>query len=112
MGVSAKRLYGPDQLGNTVSTLYTSPAGTTTSITTCVVNNVDPSVQTYTIHVVPSGDTADATNMVVDEAPLDSGENEIVGALIAQILQPGDSIQALASAAASVNILISGNTIT
>jgi len=112
MAVQAKRLYGPDQLGSTVSTLYTSPASTKTSITTCVATNAGSGVITYTIHIVPSGDTADATNMVVDAAPLSEGENEIVGALVGQVLEAGDSVQAKASSAASINVLISGNTIT
>ena len=112
MAVQAKRLYGPDQLGHTVSTLYTSPAGTKTSITTCVATNAGSGVITYTVHLVPSGDTATTSNMIVDASSLSEGENEIVGALIGQVLEAGDSIQALASSAASINVLISGNTIT
>lgn len=112
MGVSAKRLYGPDQLGTSLATLYTSPAGTTTSITTSTVTNVSAGVVTYTIHIVPSGDAADATNIVANEQPLDADGSEIVFQLVAKVLQPGDSIQALASAAASINIDIVGNTIT
>ena len=111
MGVSANRLYGPAHLTTSAVAIVTSGANVTTQVTTAVVANVGTGVNTVSIYVVPSGGSADLTTLIVDALPLDEGSSAIVGPLVAAVLQPGDAIHALASAADSVNILISGNRI-
>lgn len=112
MAVKPARLAGPIQLGTTISTLYTSAALTSTAISNAIANNQSAGVVTFTVHVVPSGDSATASNQVVSAIPLAAGESMIIGNLLNQVLGPGDSIQALASAATSINVLLSGNKIT
>jgi hypothetical protein len=108
MAVSPQRLYGPAQLTTSAVAIVTSPANTKTTITNCSITNAGSGAITYTIHIVPSGDTADSTNIVADAQSLSEGTTEIVSQLIGAVLLPGDSLQALAGSATSLNIYVAG----
>lgn len=108
MAVTSKKLFNPALLTASAVTYYTAPANTSTLIKKLTFTNTDSVARTVTVHLVPSGGAATATNMLVDARPiatLDTFECfEAEGAM----LNTGDFIQALASTTSVVNIQGSG----
>lgn len=99
----------PAQLTGSATTLYTVPASTTTYVRSIILSNDTTSAVTATIHLVPTGGSADATNILInakavptDGSPLifNFGEDCVV-------LEAGDTIRGLASTASQVNYFIS-----
>jgi hypothetical protein len=99
----------PAQLTGSVTTLYTVPASTTTYVRSIILTNDTTSAVTATIHLVPTGGSADATNILInakaiptDGSPLvyNFGEDQVV-------LEAADTIQGLASTTTQVNYFIS-----
>jgi len=95
-----------NQLTASAVTQYTVPGSTTTRVTELLITNTDTIQHTITVHFVPSGGSADATNQVLPATPVEASEALIVP--LNTILAAGDFIAALASVASQVNLLISG----
>lgn len=94
------------QLTTSAAVYYTCPANITTTISALTLCNTSTSAATTaTVHLVPNGGTAGATNMILNARILGPNESYVVGPAIALDLSPGDTIQALASAA---NITLAG----
>lgn len=108
MAVTPKKLFDPQMLTGSAATYYTVPANTKTLIKKLTLTNTDSVARTITLHLVPTGGSASATNMILDArgvATLDTLEAfEVEG----QLLNAGDTIQALASTTSVVNIQASG----
>jgi hypothetical protein len=70
-------------------------------------NNVDAAAQTLTVHVVPSGLSADDSNkqLVVEIEP---GFSYLCGEIVGMDLEAGDSIHVLASTASTISIRSNG----
>jgi hypothetical protein len=99
----------PAQLTGSTTTLYTTPASTTTYLRSIILSNDTTSAVTATIYLVPSGGSADDTNKLIgakslptDGTPLqfNFGEDEVV-------LEAGDTIRGVASTTAQVTHFIS-----
>lgn len=103
-------LQGGVQLGLTATVLYTAPANTKAVARRAVFTNVDSATQTFTVYVVRAGGSPGAANTVVSSYSLASGQAYISPELANLVLGPGDSIQALASKATSINAMVSGYT--
>ena len=95
-------------VNTSASTLYTSPAGTTTRIDKVTCCNTSGSTATVTIYVVPSGSSASATNTTTSAQAILPGGTFNSPNEYGLYLAPGDSIAALASATLAINILIGG----
>ena len=96
------------QLTNSAAALYTSAPGVWTQIVALGAVNVDSAVHQVTIYLVPAGGTAGTgTTSTPGYTLLPSanynGQNEY-----GMVLNPGDSIWALADTGAAVNIFASG----
>lgn len=102
-----KNLVPGTVLGTTASTLYTVPTGTYTTISAMTTTNSGSGVVEVSVHLVPSGGSADDSNLVF-KRNIAPGESRIVGEVVAQSLHVGWTIQALASVATSVNMVASG----
>ena len=94
----------PTQIGTSISTLYTVPEGFDFVIENFWALNVDGSNRTYVVHIVASGDTAAADNAIAYNTSLAVTEGGVIPQMVNHRLQPGDTIQVQASAAASINM--------
>lgn len=103
-----KRLVPGGVLGTAASILYTTPGGTYTTISAMTATNTETSVVDVTVHLVPSGGTPGPENAILWERNMAPGESRVIGEAVGQTLHPGGTIQALASASDSINIVASG----
>ncbi len=110
MPITVKKLFAPAQLTGSVATYYTVPTGVRTIIKKLTVTNPTSSaaVRTVTVHLVPSGGSASDTNMIVSAQPVAIGQALDLFVAENHILEQGDTIQALASAATDVSFQGSG----
>lgn len=93
------------QLGDSFGTIYTVPPGKKTTVTMLHVVNTASSLQTVTVCVVPSGDSAGQDNAVLYEFPIEAyGVREL---LKGDIWADGTTLQAKAGSASSVNLKLS-----
>lgn len=102
----AKKL-SQNQLTAAAVTQYTVPAATTSELKKAVITNTDTVERTVTIHLIPSGGTAGATNRIFDAYAVPAKATVFLD-LSGVYMGAGDFIQALASAAAFVNLYIAG----
>lgn len=93
--------------GSAVS-LYTSPTVTTTIVDNLSLTNTTVSPVSVTIYLVPVGGSPGTGNIVVDALSVPANSVVPAPAMQYQILNPGDSIVALAGSASAVNIRASG----
>lgn len=105
-----KPLSGNVQLGTGLSTLYTVPANTWTTLAAALFNNTSATARYITLHIIPSGGSATSANQVVTTLviPAAGAAPTSVPALVGQILAAGTTIQALAEAATCITPLLSG----
>lgn len=94
----------PAQIAATATAYYTVGANKKARVLNLTVCNTTGAAHTYTVHRVPSGGTASATNMIISARPIAAGETQLVRELIGKVLAAGDTIQALADAATSLSI--------
>lgn len=107
-----KQLTPTAQLTAAAAVYYTTPANTWAEIGAATVTNVTGTARTVTVHLVPSGGAAGATNIVVQTRTVPANAAVQLWEIIGQKLPPGSTIRALASAGAAVNLTIGGYEVT
>jgi len=101
----SKKLFNPTQLGISAVTLYTVPVDNKTLVKRIIAHNTDSSAHTITMNLVQSGGTAGVSNQVLKETI----SSESYGVYdLDQVLEAGDTIQALADAGTVITIHGSG----
>ena len=95
-------------LTTTLTTVYTAPVGTIARISRAVFSNVSAAPVTITVNVTRAGQSG---LVLIKNTPLAVAVNDTAPELAAMVLLPGDTLSAQASAAASVNVFISGLTV-
>lgn len=110
MAVTITPLIEPTQLGAVTASYYR--ANVPTRIDKMTLANPTATPRSVTIFWVPSGGAADGTNTIIFQRFLNAGETWDVSPMIGHTLAIGDTIQALASAAAAVVIAASGTQVT
>lgn len=116
MTVSPKTLLETTPVPNAAAAIFTAPALTTCVITRGAIINITAGAVALTLWLVPSGGARANGNIIVGASA--AGVNIAAGptdgqplaALAGLVLAPGDAIHALASAATSLNLTISGYT--
>lgn len=108
MSVTAKKIIPGSQLTAAAATYYTAPANTRTKISKLTFTNNDTVARTITLYLVPSGGSAGVTNLLTKAAPVGPGAVYEAFEAEGHVLQPGDTIQALADSASQVTIQASG----
>jgi hypothetical protein len=99
------------QVAATETTQYTCPANSAVKIATANLCNTAAVAVTVAISVVKTGGTAGNANRVLSlpiNTPLAPGDSMTVTELVGCLLGPGDFVSAIASAATSVSLVISG----
>lgn len=102
----AEALLARAELGVGIATLYTVPAATQAIVKELMVSNNTGGAETVDVHYVESGGSADDTNIYIPGVTV--AANDFLQIRSTQILETGDTIQALASVAAGVSIMASG----
>lgn len=88
--------------------LFASPANTRTKITAFNVVNTDTVARVLSVHIVASGGTATATNLVAKTEPIGPGAAYPVYQAIGQVLEAGDFITAFGDASGVLAARASG----
>lgn len=92
------------QLTASAVTYYPAPAATTSTINNLSLTNTSASPVAVTLYRVPSGGTASAANTILSAFSLAAGQTYVPPQAIGLQLDPGMTLQALASTAAAVTI--------
>lgn len=74
--------------------------------------NVTAAAVAITIKIIPAGGSPATGNIVVKDKVLGANEDFGFAAMVGQKLEPGDTVSVIASAAAAINLRISGTLIT
>jgi hypothetical protein len=112
MTVTAKNLVPAKFVEDSQTTQYTVSSNITATIIdkfTCT--NISGSTATVSVNIVTGSDTAGDRNLITKEKSLAAGEVYTFPELVGQIMQNQSFISAIASAADSINIRVSGREI-
>ena len=93
---------------NSQTTLYTSPASTTTRIDKLSVTNTGGGVANISINLVPSGGSAASSNLTTQTQAIVAGATWNSPNEYGHYLNPGDLISVIASAANQLVIAAGG----
>ncbi len=107
MAVQPKKLVASQQLTGSNATYYTA-TNVYTIIDSAYLCNTTGGAVTATIDLVDSGGTAGVSERCISARSIAAGETYPCPELVGQILNPGDTIQGLASAATSITFRVSG----
>lgn len=86
----------------------TGATSSQTIIKRAVFNNSTAGAVTFTVWRVPGGGTPVAGNMIINARSIAASGSDLAPELANMVLNGGDTIQALASAGASINVFVSG----
>ena len=112
MSVTAKTLIPARFAQNVANVEYLAPANTRTIIDKFTATNTDSAAATLSVHLVPSGQSAQDSNQVIRAQSITAGQTFDFTALQNQILSTGDSIVVLSGTALKVSIRASGREVT
>lgn len=107
MAVNPKGIIASQQLTNANATYYTS-TNIITIIDKMTLCNTTGGAVTVTVDLVDSGGSAGVSERVISARSLAAGETYTCPEVVGHILNAGDTIQGLASAATSITIRASG----
>lgn len=110
MAVTPTVIIDPIVAANAQTTQYTSTSATTI-IDKYTVRNYSGVAATISINLVKTGTAASSTNLIISRN-IQVGETYTCPELVGHVLEPGDFISTLASAAASIAMRASGRVIT
>lgn len=110
MPITLKAIIPAKVVENTQTTQYTA-ANVTTIIDKFTATNYGASSVTLSINIVTMGDANGNQNLIVKSRTLAAGETYTFPEIVGQVLNPGDFISTIASAASSVNLRVSGREI-
>lgn len=108
MSVLAKCLINSQFAPATTGNLYAAPANVRTIIDKFTVTNTTASAATLTVHIMPSGGSLGAGNIIVSAQSIAAGALVDFTALQNHILNSGDSIQVLSGTANALTIRANG----
>lgn len=107
MAITPKKLIASQQLTASNATYYTA-TNVRTIIDKFTLTNTSAGAVTATIDIVDSGGTAGATERLISARSIAAGETYTCPEMVGHIMNSGDTIQGLASAATSLTIRASG----
>lgn len=107
MAITPKRLVSGSLLTTSAATYYTA-TGVKTRIDACALTNTSGGAVTATMHLVPSGGSAAASNRILSARSIAAGATLVVPGAIGQWLEDGGTLQALAGTGAAVSLVASG----
>lgn len=112
MAVKFRKFSDGTQFATTSSTFYTAPANTTAQIQDVTVCNTSTAAASIDIYIVENGGSVNDTSTVIDGKVIGAKETVTLTDLTGFVLETGDTLRGLASAASAVTIQASGIEIT
>jgi|TARA_R100000306_G_C4265994_1_gene87690 hypothetical protein len=107
--IKPKSLVDNAQLPAAAAAQYTADASLVAAlIKRATFTNTDSSARTFSIWIVPSGGSRANSNLIIDDRSVAVDETVDSTELINHVLEGGDSIHAVASAATAITVKISG----
>ena len=103
MAVTALDLVPSKAMENTQSTQYTAE-NATALIDKFTVTNVSGGIVTFSVNLVPSGESAGNSNLIIDEKSLAEAETYTCPEAVGHIITNGGFISTIASAASSITL--------
>lgn len=110
MTVLAKQLVAPQQIANS-ATAYISAVTVKTRLDKVTVTNPTATARSVTFYIIPNGGSAGDDTTITKSYVVPGGVTWNCPDLVGQILAIGDQLQAVASAAAALTLMISGTEI-
>lgn len=95
------------QIANSATTYYTA-TNVRARIDACALTNTTGGAVTATLHIVPSGGSATTSNCVLSAQSIPAGGTFVPPGVIGQWVPAGGTLRALASAATSISLVMSG----
>lgn len=111
MAVNLVNLVAGSVLTNSTATYYTA-INVTATIRNATVTNPTAGAVTVTVYVVPNGGSAAASNEKIAARSVAAGETYLCPELVGANVMSSGTIQALASANASLTLMVSGYEVT
>lgn len=111
MSVTAKSLFAPNQAPNANTTQYIA-TGVRCILDKFTGTNTTAGAVSLTVFLVPSAGAAGVTNTIVSARSLAAGECYTFPEIVGHVLNAGDFLVTLASAAASITVRGSGREVT
>ena len=109
MATRPKELINAQITGAGGAITYTAGTGARCRITAASICNTEASTSyTVDVHKIPSGDSLGAANKIINSRTIFGGETYPCPELIGQILESGDSLDAVASTTLKLNFIVSG----
>jgi hypothetical protein len=110
MGWLPRNIIAATQLTNAVATYYTVPDKTKTTIKKLTLTNTTGAAVTVVLYLVPRSGTAGVSNRILDtvNVPAHGSRPVDVTEVVDHVMEQGDFIQAVASAASAITIRASG----
>lgn len=97
------------QVGTGEQTVYTVPPNSTVRVSHGTLCNTSGATVTVSLSLLPSGATVDATHRVISVYPLAAGDTvSLRDYLDGHMMAPGDFISVNASAAGTIDVILSG----
>lgn len=111
MAVTSVKLIASKEAENSQTTQYTA-TNVTAIIDKFTATNTSGAAVTISVNLVTSGDAAGNDNKIVDAKSIEPNKTYTFPELVGHVLQNGDFISTIASAATSLTIRASGRQIT
>lgn len=111
MSVVNKVLIDAGYVSDSLATKYTATS-VTAIIDKFTATNTDSNARTLSVHLVPSGGSADATNIVTSELSIAAGASVDLPEMKNHVLEPGDFIAAVGEVASKIVVRASGREVT
>ena len=99
------------EIENVQTTQYTSTSARTILDKFTVTNN-DSVARTFSVNLVTVGGTAGNDNLIIDTKTVQPDETYLCPEMIGQVLNPGDFISTIASAANALTTRVSARVVT
>lgn len=107
MGTTGAALVDGVTLTNATATYYTA-TNVSARVDKATIANFTAGAVTATLYKVPSGGSADTTNILLDGVSIGAHATYTCPEFVGHWLKPGETIQAKASALASLSLMVSG----
>ncbi len=111
MTVTAKPLLAAKYAENAQTTQYTVASGFRTILDKLTATNVTAGAATISVHIVPSGGTAGASNTITLTKALAAGDVYTFPEIVGHVMSGGEFVSTLANTASAIVIRISGREI-
>jgi hypothetical protein len=100
----AAKTIEPIQVQSTATVIYTATDREDFWVKHLAAANVSGGASAYTLHVVPSGGSVGASNMILDAKVIATNTTDVIESLVNHRIPVGASIQALCTTNNDVNI--------